>query len=72
MESARVEVAREAAGVLPIGGSLEGLHEVGLAARDGGAARLARGHFTRRGVAAPVRLPPRRLDQRADARGDLF
>lgn len=70
MQPARVEVAREAAGFLPVGGSLEGLHEARLAARDGGAPSLARGH--RRGLAAPVRLPPRCFDERADARGDLF
>ena len=40
MEPARVEVAREAARLFWIGGFLESLDKVRLAARDGGAARV--------------------------------
>ena len=63
MEPARVEVAREAASLFWIAGPFEGLDQVRLAARDGGAARVD----GRLGLAVP-----RALNQRADAGGDLF
>ena len=63
MEPARVEVARQAAGLFWVGGPLKGLHEVDFASRDGGAARVD----GRLWLAVP-----RALNQLADAGGDFL
>ena len=63
MEPARVEVAREAASLLRVGGPFEGLDQVRLAARDGHAARVDGCLWL---------AVPRALHERADAGGDLF
>ena len=58
-----MEVAREAAGLLRVGGPFEGLDQVRLPARDGGAARVD----GRLWLAVP-----RALNQLADAGGDFL
>ena len=63
MEPARVEVAREAAGLFWIGSFFEGLDQVGFAPRDGGAARVD----GRLWLAVP-----RALNQLADPGGDFL